>query len=224
VTLFGQLATKQFVVRVASTQRLLQSADPTKVTYSLLLYERTPLGNLLRVQADSLEQPFDVNEGLKLELGSTAKLRTLSHYLELVRSCTPVADERAGGAGRVCRRKDDPLSQWVAETMLKQPGIGLEGAAAGVARAGTRPAPTRRFSPAARRHVFNNFDKRDNGKKFTIREALWRSSNLVFVRVMRDLVRFPRGPVAVRRGRGARQRTTGRPRLPRKPSPRRTGK
>jgi hypothetical protein len=28
--------------------------------------------------------PFDVNEGMKLELGSTAKLRTLAHYLDVM--------------------------------------------------------------------------------------------------------------------------------------------
>ena len=32
--------------------------------------------NYLRVQADNLDQPFDINQGAKLDLGSTAKLRT----------------------------------------------------------------------------------------------------------------------------------------------------
>ena len=192
VTLFGQLGDKQFVgARGLNGKRLLQSADPTKVTYSLLLYERTPLGNLLRVQADSLEQPFDVNEGLKLELGSTAKLRTLSHYLELVAELhrqwqTSEPAELAVYAAR----KDDPLSQWVAETMLKQPGIGLEALLQASLERRYSASPYEAFFTGGGRHVFNNFDKRDNGKKFTIREALWRSSNLVFVRVMRDLVRF----------------------------------
>ncbi|HEX2522908.1 MAG TPA: transglycosylase domain-containing protein, partial [Terriglobia bacterium] len=65
-------------------ERLLSQGDPNKVIYSLLLFESSPQGNLLRVRADSLEQPLDINEGIKLELGSTAKLRTLAHYLELV--------------------------------------------------------------------------------------------------------------------------------------------
>ena len=62
----------------------MSQGDPNKVIYSLLLFESAPQGNLLRVHTDSLEQPLDVNEGMKLELGSTAKLRTLTHYLELV--------------------------------------------------------------------------------------------------------------------------------------------
>ena len=40
--------------------------------------------NLVRVRADTDDAPFDVNEGMKLELGSTAKLRTLAHYLEVM--------------------------------------------------------------------------------------------------------------------------------------------
>ena len=40
--------------------------------------------NLLRVQADNYEQPLNINEGVKLDLGSTAKLRTLVNYLEII--------------------------------------------------------------------------------------------------------------------------------------------
>ena len=38
----------------------------------------------MRVQADNFAAPFDFNKSVKLELGSTAKLRTLTHYLELI--------------------------------------------------------------------------------------------------------------------------------------------
>ena len=53
------------------------------MVYSLLLFERTPSTNLLRVQADNLDRPFDINSGMKLDLGSTAKLRTLAHSVGL---------------------------------------------------------------------------------------------------------------------------------------------
>jgi hypothetical protein len=42
----------------------------------------------VRVQTDSTDQPFDINEGSKLELGSTAKLRVLTTYLRSSPSCT----------------------------------------------------------------------------------------------------------------------------------------
>src|SRR4030095_6982849 len=64
--------------------RLLASGGPANVRSSLSLYERMGETNVLRAQVDPLEQPFNVNRGMKLDLGSTAKLRTLVPYLELV--------------------------------------------------------------------------------------------------------------------------------------------
>jgi len=46
------------------------------LTWSVVLYERGADRNYLRVHADSLNEPFDINSGAKLQLGSTAKLRT----------------------------------------------------------------------------------------------------------------------------------------------------
>ena len=63
---------------------LLESGDPSHVTYSFTLYEHVGNANLLRIQTDNLDQPFDINEGVKIELGSTAKLRTLVTYLEII--------------------------------------------------------------------------------------------------------------------------------------------
>ena len=56
--------------------RLLNRGNPSAVNYSFTLYETTPDGNLLRVQADNLNQPLDINAGTKLDLGSSAKFRT----------------------------------------------------------------------------------------------------------------------------------------------------
>ena len=64
--------------------RLLGSADPGAVLYTFTLYERGKDANYVRVQTDNSSQPFDTNEGAKLELGSTAKLRTLATYLDLI--------------------------------------------------------------------------------------------------------------------------------------------
>ena len=83
--LFRQLGDTSFVsAKGLRGERLLGRGDPSKVMYSLLLCERTPQGNVVRVHADNSSQPFDMTEGMKVELGSTAKLRTLVHYLELV--------------------------------------------------------------------------------------------------------------------------------------------
>ena len=63
---------------------MLGNGDPAKVVYSFTLMERGDNVNYLRVQTDNYDQPLDINEGAKLDLGSTAKLRTLVTYLDIV--------------------------------------------------------------------------------------------------------------------------------------------
>lgn len=65
-------------------ERLLTPTSTTQVRYSFTLFELTPDGSRVRVQTDSTDQPFDINEGSKLELGSTAKLRVLTTYLQII--------------------------------------------------------------------------------------------------------------------------------------------
>nr|WP_231401554.1 transglycosylase domain-containing protein [Cupriavidus sp. WS] len=50
--------------------------DPSKLTASFTLFERVGNASVVRVQADNVDQPFDVNSGARFNLGSTAKLRT----------------------------------------------------------------------------------------------------------------------------------------------------
>src|SRR5262249_25056136 len=64
--------------------QLLERGDPARVIYSFTLYERGPDADVVRVQTDNLDQPLDINAGARLDLGSTAKLRTLITYLEIV--------------------------------------------------------------------------------------------------------------------------------------------
>jgi membrane peptidoglycan carboxypeptidase len=64
--------------------QLLAQGDPRSVIYSFTLYEREPGVNVLRVQTDNYNQPLSINQGTKLQLGSTAKLRTLVEYLQIV--------------------------------------------------------------------------------------------------------------------------------------------
>ena len=67
-----------------SGARNLDRGDPSKVIYSLTLYERVGNSNVLRIQTDNFDNPFSINEGTRLDLGSTAKLRTLTTYLDIV--------------------------------------------------------------------------------------------------------------------------------------------
>ncbi|MGI9490422.1 MAG: transglycosylase domain-containing protein, partial [Geminicoccaceae bacterium] len=100
-------------------KRLLQpDTDNDPLTISLTVYERGEDANHLRVQADNLDQPFDINSGAKLDLGSTAKLRTLITYLEII------TEIHAGFATKgfeelrdAARNGPDALTRWVAATL-----------------------------------------------------------------------------------------------------------
>jgi membrane peptidoglycan carboxypeptidase len=172
-------------------KHLLPEGDPEKVVYTLMLYENTPEGNLLRVQTDSLADPFDLNEGMKLELGSTAKLRTLAHYLEVVaslhgefQSLEPRSlAERAENAS-------DPITRWVAETMGTEKGIKLNALLQKALDQTYSASPWEAFFTGGGLHSFSNFDPDQNERKMSLREATQYSTNLVFIRLMRDLVRF----------------------------------
>jgi membrane peptidoglycan carboxypeptidase len=170
---------------------LFMRGDPSQVTYSFTLFERTPEGNVLRVQADTLNQPFDLNEGMKLELGSTAKMRTLAHYLELVAT---VFHQYQGMDATALRNEaktaDDPITRWVGETMSGNPEISLSDLLDKAMDRQYSGNPGEVFFTGGGAHVFDNFDKEENGRSYTLRDGLAHSVNLVYIRLMRDLVRF----------------------------------
>ena len=190
--LFNELKDPAFVESHGLRQEhLLLRGDPQQVTYSFTLFERTPAGNVLRVQADTLNQPFDLNEGMKMELGSTAKLRTIAHYLELVASLYKEFD----GLDRTELTKEmqeakDPITRWAAETMAANTGITLPDLLEKALDRTYSGNPGEVFFTGGGAHVFENFEKEENFKTFTLREALAQSVNLVYVRLMRDLVYF----------------------------------
>jgi membrane peptidoglycan carboxypeptidase len=193
--LFDNLADEQFVRANGLTgERLLRNADPTQVVYSLMLFERTPHGNLLRVNADNLERPFDINGGVKLDLGSTAKLRTLAHYLESVALLHHELQPRDAKQLAALARDPhtDPITAWAADTLVKQPSVGLDAFLQLALDRKYSANPGESFFTGSGLHTFANFNKDDNSRILMVREALRSSTNLVFIRLMRDLVRYHR--------------------------------
>ncbi|WP_089719914.1 transglycosylase domain-containing protein [Candidatus Entotheonella palauensis] len=172
--------------------RLLHAtADPAKVRYSLILYERVGAVNLLRVHTDNLNQPFDLNHGIKLDLGSTAKLRTLITYLEIVaalheRYATMAPKERH--AIRV--HPDDRLSQWVLDYLVKTPDSSLLRILDAAMARRYSANPKERFFTGGGIHEFVNFDRRDDTREMSVRKAFRHSVNLVFIRLMRDIAQY----------------------------------
>lgn len=170
--------------------RLLTPANPLgEVIYSFTLYEKSPQGNLLRVQADNLNQPFDINSQARLDLGSTAKLRTLVTYLEVIARLH--AEYRALDDAPLAQRAEpqrDVLAQWVATRLManrNEPlAVTLEAAMGRMYSAAPEP-----FFTGGGVHHFANFDARDDGRVMDVWEATRNSVNLVFIRMMHDIIR-----------------------------------
>lgn len=171
--------------------RLLAQGDIARIDYSVLLYEVTPWGNELRVHLDTVDQPFDLNRGMKLELGSTAKLRTLVHYLEIVAGLHAELAGREPAALRARERSTaDPLTRWAAATLASEPGLTLDRFLDRALDRSYSASPDEAFFTGGGRHRFANFDRTDDGRVLSVRDGFVRSTNLVFIRLMRDIVRF----------------------------------
>jgi len=173
---------------------MLGNGDPSKVVYSFTLMERGDKVNYLRVQTDNYDQPLDINEGAKLDLGSTAKLRTLTTYLDIVDQLHQRYEPMS--KAELAKVKIDPkdrLSQWAVDYFQALPEgadrglVPMLGAAMERKYSGN---PGEAFFTGGGVHVFGNFSKLDDSRILTVQQSLQNSTNLAFVRIMRDVVRY----------------------------------
>ena len=172
--------------------RLLDQATPSgPLITSLTLYERANGVNYLRVQADNLDQPFDMNRGAKLDLGSTAKLRTLITYLEIVAELyerfaeRPPSELKADAAAAA-----DPLTQWAADRLAASAERSLPALLEAAMERRYSASPWQAFVTGGGVHRFENFNADHNGQVLSVAEAFRQSVNLVFIRMMKDIVAY----------------------------------
>jgi membrane peptidoglycan carboxypeptidase len=171
------------------SKQLLETGDPARMYYSFTLLERGEGVNHVRVQTDNLDQPFDINTGAKLELGSTAKLRTLVTYLEVIASLhgqLSGLDNKALDGFDVARK--DRLTRWAVDHLRASKDKSLQTMLDAAMDRRYSASPGETFYTGGGEHHFENFDRNDDGKSPNLREALRDSVNLVFIRLMRDLV------------------------------------
>lgn len=170
---------------------LLGDSDPGKVAYSVVLYERGSDHHTVRVHADSLNKPFNLNTGAKLILGSTAKLRTTATYLNIIA-------ELHGKYGALShaalvaktREATDPLTAWSLGYLSAVKDRSLQPMLDAAMQRTYSASPYETFFTGGGQHRFNNFNKDDNAKVPTIEYALRHSVNLPFIRLMRDITRY----------------------------------
>ena len=171
--------------------RLLGKEDSSKVIYSFTLSELTPEGAKFRILADNFDQPLDINKGTKLDLGSTAKLRTLVTYLEIVEA---LHGKYATLEPKALRGEEvdpsDALSRWSIDYLLHSRDKSLKSMLNAAMERKYSASPYERFFTGGGQHVFHNFKPEDDYRIMSVREATTNSVNLVYIRLMRDIVRY----------------------------------
>jgi membrane peptidoglycan carboxypeptidase len=169
---------------------LAEGDDPGKIVVSITLFERAEGRNILRVQTDNYDQPFDINEGTKLDLGSTAKFRALVTYLELIaelhKRYVDVEPDRLSAAGV---DKHDTLTLWAIGYLKKAEDRSLLAMLDAAMMREYSANPHEVFFTGGGAHTFENFDRHEDSKTFSVREGFKHSNNLLFIRMMRDVVR-----------------------------------
>lgn len=165
--------------------------DPSKIAYSFTLYERRNGANLVRVQTDSVNEPFDINQGARLNLGSTAKLRTIITYLQIV---TDLHDRYASmNAAELKRVQPDPqdtLTRWALDYLAHTRDRSLQAMLDAAVERKYSANAGETFYTGGGAQTFTNFESSDNSQILTVERAFQHSVNLVFVRLMRDIVRY----------------------------------
>lgn len=171
--------------------QLLNQGKPASVIYSVTIYEPGRQSNYLRIQTDNFNEPLDINQGTKLQLGSTAKLRTLITYLQIVeemhRNYAALAPDQLK---KISVTPGDNLTKWALDYLSqasdKSLGQMLEAALERTYSGGNGEA----FFTAGGLHHFDNFEKSEDFQTFTVSNGFQQSVNLVFVRIMRDIERY----------------------------------
>jgi membrane peptidoglycan carboxypeptidase len=171
----------------------LLDGNPARVAWSVVLYERGADRNYLRVHADSLDEPFDINSGAKLQLGSTAKLRTLVTYLDVVDELHGRLASLSHGdllaIAATAKTDDDALTNWAAGYLANARDRSLKPMidAAMQRRYSGSPAA---FFTGGGVHAYANFEKWEDHSIFPVADGFAQSINNVFIRIMRDLVHY----------------------------------
>ncbi len=165
--------------------------NPRRLSFSFTLFERSSNANLLRVQTDNLDQPFDINSGARLNLGSTSKLRTLVTYLEIMTQLhQSYAAMNPGDLQKIRAESQDTLTCWALTYFVNNPHDSLQNMLEAAMTRTYSGDPSEAFFTGGGLQKFKNFEpEKDNGI-MTVREGFQHSVNLVFVRLMRDIVHY----------------------------------
>ena len=187
-----RLADPEFAAAQGLTgPRLLNRGDPSGLAYSVTLFERGDTANYLRLRVDNLDRALDLNTGAKLDLGSTAKLRTLVTYLFAIATLHErYAALEPSALAEAAQSRRDALSLWAIAYLRDAADRGLSAMLHAAMQRRYSANPGEQFFTGGGLHTFANFDGKDNGRVVSVAEATRNSINLPYIRLMRDIVNF----------------------------------
>lgn len=188
----SQLGDRKYVTSAGLVgSKLLGSEDPSRVTYSVVLYERGIDRNMVRIHADSLDGPFDVNSGAKLILGSTAKLRTLVTYLNVVAELhARLGEMPPGELSSTVAAAGDPLTRWAGSYLAATSDRRLQPMLDAAMERKYSGSPGESFFTGGGLHTFHNFERKEDFWVTSVTESFKHSVNLAFIRIMRDISHY----------------------------------
>lgn len=161
--------------------------NPALINWSFVLYERGANANYLRIHADSLNQPFDINSGAKLQLGSTAKLRTLITYLDIMVALhQQLAALPAPALLHIAATGPDNLTRWAAGYFATTNNRAVQPMLA-AAMLRTYPAYPATYFTGGGNNSFGNFEPWENTLTPTVEYAFENSINCAFIRILHDI-------------------------------------
>ena len=168
-------------------KQLLGDGNPALVTWSFVLYQRGDGANHVRIHADSLNKPFDINSGARLQLGSTAKLRTLTTYLNIIADLHgKLSSQPADVIQHVSATAPDTLTRWAAGYLLQSRDRALGPMLKAAMQRTYSAAPLTLFTGGGN-NSFGNFQKWENNLVPTVQFAFENSINCAFIRLMIDI-------------------------------------
>jgi membrane peptidoglycan carboxypeptidase len=168
---------------------LLERGDLGAIEWSIMLVERGTDGvGRVRVQVDTAAVP-PAPEAPRADLGATAKLRTLASYLEAVTALHARLNSLDPAAlVQLDVHPGDPLSRWAVEHLAGTQDRSLATMLEAAMQRRYSASPAETFYTGGGVQRFHNIRPEDDARTPSIAEALNDSINLVFVRLMRDLV------------------------------------
>ncbi|CAD6545858.1 transglycosylase domain-containing protein [Paraburkholderia sabiae] len=165
--------------------------DPSKIAFSFTLFEKRDGANLLRVQTDSVNRPFDINSGARLNLGSTAKLRTIITYLQIMSELHARYGQMSVDELRAVKpEREDALTRWAVDYFMHTKDHSLPAMLDAAVERKYSANAGETFFTGGGAQTFTNFEADENSRILTVHQAFQHSVNLVFVRMMRDIVHY----------------------------------